>query len=60
MATAWRAWLSEAVKNKEFLDVMQKRGSIVRLMSPQESVAFVNDQYQIFRELVDELDMRIE
>ena len=59
-ANAWRGWLQAAVRDEEFLGVMQKRGSIVRLMSPEESVAFVNEQYRIFRELVDKLGMRIE
>ena len=60
VAAAWRKWLAAAVQDEEFVAVMQKRGSIVRLMSPDESVAFVNEQYQIFRALVDQLGMRIE
>ena len=60
VSAAWRKWLAAAVKDEEFLGAMQKRGSIVRLMSPEESVAFVNEQYGIFRALVDELGMRIE
>lgn len=60
VAAAWRKWLAAAVKDEEFLNVMKKRGSIVRLMSPEESVNFINEQYQTFRALVDQLGMRIE
>ena len=39
---------------------MKQAGSQIRLMSPEESLAFVDKQYETFRGLVGELDMRIE
>jgi len=49
-----------ATKDEGFLKFMDQAGSQVRLMSPEESVAFVHKQYETFRKLVDELDMRVE
>lgn len=60
VVVAWRGWLEEAVQDPGFLETMDRFGSIVDLMSPEESVAFINEQYRVFRELVDELGMRIE
>ncbi len=60
VATKWREWLAKATADKDFLDQMTKRGSIIRLMSPEESQAFIEKQYETFRKLVDELGMRIE
>lgn len=59
-AEAWGKWLAEAVKDEGFLKFMDQAGSQVRLMSPEESLAFVNKQYETFRRLVDQLDMRVE
>lgn len=60
VASTWRGWLELAVQDEGFLDVMAKRGSIVKLMNPEDSVEFINGQYSVFRKLVDELGMRIE
>lgn len=59
-AEAWGEWLSKATRNEEFLAYMDKIGSKVELMSPEESVEFVNAQYETFRKLVDDLGMRVE
>ncbi|WP_274425276.1 tripartite tricarboxylate transporter substrate binding protein [Chelativorans sp. YIM 93263] len=59
-AEAWGEWLEQATQNEEFLAYMKKIGSQVDLMSPEESVEFVNAQYETFRKLVDDLDMRVE
>ncbi len=56
----WRGWLVEAIEDPGFQETMDRFGSIVDLKSPEDSVAFINEQYRIFRELVDELDMRVE
>ncbi len=60
VATTWGTWLGEATKDKEFLEKMNARGSVIRLMDPAESKAFIHKQYTTFRKLVDELGMRIE
>lgn len=59
-AEQWRAWLAEAVKDETFLKFMKQVGSQVDLMSPEESLEFVNNQYQTFSRLVDELGLRVE
>ncbi|WP_026380776.1 tripartite tricarboxylate transporter substrate binding protein [Afifella pfennigii] len=60
VSATWRDWLSEATADETFVDQMTKRGSVIRLMDPQESQDFINGQYETFRKLVDDLDMRIE
>ena len=59
-AEAWRGWLAKATRDEAFIKYMKQAGSQIRLMSPEESLAFVDKQYETFRGLVDELDMRIE
>ncbi len=56
----WRGWLEVAVADEGFQETMGRFGSIVELMSPEESLDFVNQQYEVFSELVNELDMRVE
>ena len=56
----WGEWLAEAVQDEEFLRFMTSGGSVVSLMSPADSVQFVNDAYEIFRRLVVELDLEIQ
>lgn len=60
VAASWGDWMTEAVSNETFVETMESRGSIIRLMDPAESNAFIEQQYTTFRALVDELGMRIE
>ena len=60
VAEKWGEWLAEATENEKFREQMEARGSVIRLMNPEESNAFIQDQYEVFRELVDELGMRVE
>lgn len=60
VADKWGKWMAEATKDQGFLDKMTARGSVIRLMSPQEANSFILEQYQTFRRLVDDLGMRIE
>jgi tripartite-type tricarboxylate transporter receptor subunit TctC len=60
VAAKWGAWMQEAAGNAEFVDKMEARGSIIKVMSPEEAKAFIEGQYTKFRALVDELGMRIE
>ncbi|MGK0476656.1 MAG: tripartite-type tricarboxylate transporter receptor subunit TctC [Oleispira sp.] len=60
IANSWGEWLATATSNKEFVDKMEARGSVIRLMSPEESKSFINAQYEQFKALVDELGMRVE
>ncbi len=56
----WGGWLKDAVSDKGFLDKMTARGSVIQLMDPTESKAFIQNQYEVFRKLVDDLGMRVE
>ena len=56
----WGEWLAEAVEDEDFQRFMASGGSIVQLMSPEESVEFVNRAYESFRRLVVELDLEID
>jgi len=60
VSSTWRDWLKEATADETFVDQMTKRGSVIRLMDPEESKEFINGQYETFKKLVDELGMRIE
>ena len=59
-ADKWGEWLAEAVEDEDFQRFMTSGGSIVELMSPAESVEFVNSAYESFRRLVVALDLEIE
>lgn len=59
-AEKWGEYLAEAVQDEEFLAFMTEGGSVVNLMTPEESVEFVESAYQSFRSLVVELDMEID
>ncbi|KUO58440.1 MAG: hypothetical protein APF80_04940 [Alphaproteobacteria bacterium BRH_c36] len=56
----WRGWLKAATEDEEFLKNMQARGSVIQMMTPEASDAFINNQYEVFKKLVDELGMRVE
>lgn len=60
VAAKWGEWMAEATKDEGFLEKMTARGSVIKLMSPDEANAFIEGQYNTFRALVDELGMRIE
>ncbi len=60
VADKWGQWMAEATKDQGFLDKMTARGSVIRLMSPEEANEFILSQYRTFRRLVDDLGMRIE
>ena len=57
VAETWRGWLQEAVLDEEFRRVLEDAGSLINLMSPEESLDFVRSQYETFRDLVIELDI---
>lgn len=60
VAAKWGEWMAAATQDTKFNDTMTSRGSVIRLMNPVEANAFILDQYETFRALVDELGMRIE
>ncbi|WP_306151959.1 tripartite tricarboxylate transporter substrate binding protein [Roseovarius sp. MMSF_3281] len=60
VAAKWGEWMAEATADEGFLEKMTARGSVIRLMDPEEANEFIETQYNTFRELVDELGMRVE
>ncbi|MBU2533190.1 MAG: tripartite tricarboxylate transporter substrate binding protein [Alphaproteobacteria bacterium] len=59
VAAKWRDYMGTATSDKEFVEKMSARGSVIRLMDPKESKTFIEEQYKVFRKLVDDLGMRI-
>ena len=57
---AWSGWIGQVVKDEEWLEKSRSLGSVPVEMSTKESMAFINNQYNIFKGLVDKLGMRIE
>lgn len=60
VAGSWGEWMATATEDADFRAAMEARGSVIRLMDPEEANAFIRGQYEVFRTLVDELGMRIE
>jgi len=57
---AWSGWLDQIVADEEFRKSLIALGSIPVSMDTKESVAFIDNQYEVFKGLVDKLGMRIE
>lgn len=60
VAEKWGAWLATVTTDETFREQMEARGSVIDLMSPEASQEFINGQYEVFRDLVDDLGMRVE
>jgi tripartite-type tricarboxylate transporter receptor subunit TctC len=60
VAAKWGEWMAAAAADEEFVSSMEARGSIIDVMSPEDANTFINEQYNTFRALVDDLGMRIE
>lgn len=60
IAAKWGTWMAEATQDADFRQKMEAAGSVIELMDPEQANAFILDQYNTFRALVDELGMRIE
>lgn len=60
VAAKWGDWMKAATADPTFLETMQGRGSVIELMNPEDANAFILQQYETFRILVDRLGMRIE
>jgi len=60
VAAKWGDWTATAVQDAKFVESMEARGSVIRLMGPAEANEFIQGQYTVFRALVDKLGMRIE
>lgn len=60
IAAKWGEWMNAAAGDETFVSQMEARGSIIDVMTPEESIDFINTQYETFREVVERLGMRIE
>ena len=60
VADKWGTWMQAATQDAQFLEQMQARGSVIDYMDPEEAGAFIQNQFEIFSDLVTELGMRIE
>ncbi len=60
VADKWGAWMKTATDDQNFRDSMEKIGSVIELMSPEDANVFIRDQYDTFKVLVEKLGMRIE
>ncbi|MCR9156210.1 MAG: tripartite tricarboxylate transporter substrate binding protein [Rhodobacteraceae bacterium] len=60
VAAKWGEWMAAATADETFRTSMEERGSVIELMDPAEANAFILEQYNTFKALVDELGMRIE
>ncbi|MCV3273059.1 Bug family tripartite tricarboxylate transporter substrate binding protein [Roseobacter sinensis] len=60
VAAKWAEWMEAAAADADFVEKMEARGSIIRVMAPEEANDFIQTQYETFRKLVDDLGMRIE
>jgi tripartite-type tricarboxylate transporter receptor subunit TctC len=55
----WRQALAKAVEDPAFKKQMESLGSVIKMMGPEESEAFIKGQYESFRAIVDKLGIRI-
>lgn len=60
VAAQWGEWLKLAAADESFVDHLTRLGSEVVYMDPDESAKFIQAQYEVFRGLVDKLDLRVE
>lgn len=60
VAAKWGEWMAAAAGDQTFVDQMTARGSVINVMTPEDANAFIQNQYETFRALVDKLGMRIE
>jgi len=56
----WGGWLQQVGEDEQFLEKARALGSVPVQYSVQESVDFINNQYEVFRELVVKLGMEVE
>ena len=49
-----------ATDDQKFRESMEKLGSVIELMTPEEANTFIRAQYDTFSALVEKLGMRIE
>ncbi|WP_052261657.1 tripartite tricarboxylate transporter substrate-binding protein [Leisingera sp. ANG-M1] len=60
IAGKWARWVDTAITDPELTAQMRARGSKTVHMSQKESAAFIKDQYETFRTLIDKHGIRIE
>lgn len=58
--TKWGKWLKQVGNDEQFLKKARDLGSVPVQMTVQESIDFIKNQYEVFRELVTKLGMEVE
>lgn len=59
-AQAWGDWMQQIVEDPEFLEQMKNLGSVTVWLPPDEARAFIDNQYEVFSDLVQRLNMQVE
>ncbi len=60
IAEKWGTWMKTATDDQKFRESMEKLGSVIELMSPEEANTFIRAQYDTFKVLAEKLGMRVE
>ena len=60
VAEKWGGWMQAAAADPTFIEQMEARGSVIEYKDPEAANAFIQDQFEVFSELVNRLGMRIE
>ncbi|MCY3674404.1 MAG: tripartite tricarboxylate transporter substrate binding protein [Rhodobacteraceae bacterium] len=60
VVSKWAEVLNSLKEDRAWLRMTRSLGNIVSIMSPEETKAFVGDQYMVFDNAVNELGLRIE
>ncbi|MFP3920682.1 MAG: Bug family tripartite tricarboxylate transporter substrate binding protein [Dichotomicrobium sp.] len=58
--TKWTEWLKQIGEDEEYLKRVKDLGSVPVEMTTEESVEFINEQYEAFRELVVKLELQVD
>lgn len=60
IVATWTEALQSVAQDERWVQQTESLGSVPMILSPEDTVAFVENQYTTFRDLVDRLDMRID
>ena len=60
VAEKWTGWMQAATADPTFVEQMEARGSVIEFKGAEEANAFIQEQFEVFKDLVDRLNMRIE
>ena len=58
--STWTEALQKVSEDEKWVEQTKSLGSVPKILSPEDTLAFVENQYSTFRDLVERLDLRIE